>query len=157
VRKAVTSLLALLLLAWPVMPASRATQKKPAPAAKAQKTVKSGSSKTQKSSKSSSRRRSTRAAKSRRSGPPKQTEPSAQRYMEIQQALADRGYYKGEIDGKWGASCVEALKQFQEEQNLKPDGKLGALSLIALGLGPKREPVPAIPQFDSKPSDEQAQ
>jgi peptidoglycan hydrolase-like protein with peptidoglycan-binding domain len=69
--------------------------------------------------------------------------------MEIQQALADKGYYTGSIDGQWDAACVDALKRFQTEQNLAPDGKLGALSLIALGLGPKREPLP--PQFDSKP------
>jgi murein L,D-transpeptidase YcbB/YkuD len=33
---------------------------------------------------------------------------------------------------------VDALKRFQSEQNLTPDGKIGSLSLIALGLGPKR-------------------
>ena len=59
--------------------------------------------------------------------------------MEIQRALADRGYYKGEINGQWGAESVEALKQFQSEQKLVVDGKLGALSLIALGLVPKRD------------------
>jgi peptidoglycan hydrolase-like protein with peptidoglycan-binding domain len=60
--------------------------------------------------------------------------------MEIQQALADKGHYTGPVDGNWGSECVEALRRFQQEQNLKPDGKLGALSLIALGLGPKRGP-----------------
>lgn len=74
--------------------------------------------------------------------------PTPERYKEVQQALADKGYYDGEIDGKWGPACVEALKRFQEDQNLSPDGKLGALSLIALGLGPKREP---IQHFSVKP------
>ena len=59
--------------------------------------------------------------------------------MEIQQALAERGFYEGPVDGHWNASCVEALKRFQADQNLSPDGKLGSLSLIALGLGPKRD------------------
>jgi peptidoglycan hydrolase-like protein with peptidoglycan-binding domain len=59
--------------------------------------------------------------------------------MEIQQALAERGFYEGPVDGNWNAPCVEALKRFQEDQNLPPDGKLGSLSLIALGLGPKRD------------------
>jgi peptidoglycan hydrolase-like protein with peptidoglycan-binding domain len=77
--------------------------------------------------------------------------------MEIQRALTEKGYYNGEIDGKWGASCVDALKRFQEDQKLKPDGKLGALSLIALGLGPKREPLPLPHQFNSKPSGEESQ
>jgi murein L,D-transpeptidase YcbB/YkuD len=33
---------------------------------------------------------------------------------------------------------VDALKRFQREQGLDPDGKLGSLSLFAMGLGPKR-------------------
>jgi hypothetical protein len=33
------------------------------------------------------------------------------------------------------------LKQFQQDQNLEPNGKLNSLSLIALGLGAKRPPV----------------
>jgi peptidoglycan hydrolase-like protein with peptidoglycan-binding domain len=65
--------------------------------------------------------------------------PTPERYTEIQQALADKGYYTGPVNGQWGPECVTALKRFQQEQNLNPDGKLGALSLIALGLGPKRQ------------------
>jgi hypothetical protein len=30
------------------------------------------------------------------------------------------------------------LKRFQKDQNLPPNGRITALSLIALGLGPKR-------------------
>jgi peptidoglycan hydrolase-like protein with peptidoglycan-binding domain len=67
-----------------------------------------------------------------------QQQPTPQRYKEIQQALADRGYYKGAIDGNWGADSVEALKRFQDDQNLTATGKLDSLSLIALGLGPRR-------------------
>jgi hypothetical protein len=33
---------------------------------------------------------------------------------------------------------MDALKRFQHDQNLIEDGKVGSLSLIALGLGPKR-------------------
>ena len=60
---------------------------------------------------------------------------------EIQQALATRGYFKTEPDGNWGPASIDALKRFQHDQNLAKDGKIGSLSLIALGLGPKREPV----------------
>ena len=67
-----------------------------------------------------------------------QREPTPERYKEIQQALAERGYFRGEPDGGWGAESVDALKRFQREQNLTEDGKLGSLTLIALGLGPKR-------------------
>ncbi len=66
-------------------------------------------------------------------------QPSQERYKEIQQALASKGYFSGEPDGNWGPASVDALKRFQHDQNLVEDGKIGSLSLIALGLGPKRE------------------
>lgn len=75
--------------------------------------------------------------------------------MEIQQALQTKGYYNGPIDGNWSPDSVEALKSFQADNKLKVDGKLGALSLISLGLGPKRDSPPS--QFDSKPEPESAQ
>jgi peptidoglycan hydrolase-like protein with peptidoglycan-binding domain len=61
--------------------------------------------------------------------------------MEIQQALASHGFFNGEVNGTWGPDSIEALKRFQESQNLTVDGKLGSRSLIALGLGPKRAPL----------------
>ena len=64
--------------------------------------------------------------------------PTPERYREIQQRLADKGYFHGTVDGTWGPTSVDALKRFQKEQGLEPDGKLGSLSLIAMGLGPKR-------------------
>lgn len=67
-----------------------------------------------------------------------QQQPTQDRYREIQQALGEKGYFAGEPDGNWGAESVDALKRFQRDQNLTDDGKIGALSLIALGLGPKR-------------------
>jgi peptidoglycan hydrolase-like protein with peptidoglycan-binding domain len=70
--------------------------------------------------------------------PPTQQQPTADRYKEIQQALADKGYFQGPVDGAWNAGSIDALKRFQKDQNLDPDGKIGSLSLIALGLGPKR-------------------
>lgn len=66
-------------------------------------------------------------------------QPSPDRIKEIQQALASKGYFKTEPDGNWGPSSIDALKRFQHDQNLQEDGKIGSLSLIALGLGPKRE------------------
>ena len=89
---------------------------------------------------SSTAKKNTKSAKNvtpvnRRSN---QATPTTERYQEIQQALAERGYFEGSPDGRWGASSTEALKRFQREQNLVDDGKLGSLSLIALGLGPRR-------------------
>jgi hypothetical protein len=45
--------------------------------------------------------------------------------------------------GTWSQNSVDALKRFQQDQNLDPSGKINSLSLIALGLGPKREPIAA--------------
>jgi peptidoglycan hydrolase-like protein with peptidoglycan-binding domain len=67
-----------------------------------------------------------------------QQAPTPDRYKEIQQALVDKGYLHSEPNGEWGADSAEALKRFQADQNLTPDGKLNSLSLIAMGLGPKR-------------------
>jgi hypothetical protein len=67
-----------------------------------------------------------------------QQAPTADRYKEIQQALASKGYFQGEPNGAWGTDSADALKRFQADQNLMPDGKISSLSLIALGLGPKR-------------------
>lgn len=80
--------------------------------------------------------------------PPTQQQPSADRYKEIQQALADKGYFQGPVDGAWSGGSTDALKRFQKDQNLDADGKIGALSLIALGLGPKR----AVASAQSAPS-----
>jgi peptidoglycan hydrolase-like protein with peptidoglycan-binding domain len=62
--------------------------------------------------------------------------------------LIGRGYLEGPATGEWGPQSVEALKKFQLDQNLKGDGKLDSLSLIALGLGPKRN---ASPQTRAQP------
>jgi hypothetical protein len=76
--------------------------------------------------------------------------PEPERLKEIQKALAEKGYFKGELNGEWNAESMAALKQFQTDRNLAADGKLNALSLIGLGLGPKHEqsatlPAPAKP------------
>jgi murein L,D-transpeptidase YcbB/YkuD len=67
-----------------------------------------------------------------------QQAPTPERYKDIQQALVSKGYFHGEPNGQWGPDSTDALKRFQAEQNLTPDGKMTSLSLIALGLGPKR-------------------
>lgn len=74
-----------------------------------------------------------------RTGPVIPPHPDADRLREIQQALASKGYFKGEVNGAWNADSVEALKRFQEAKNLGGEGKINSLSLIALGLGPKHD------------------
>lgn len=71
--------------------------------------------------------------------PTYQLHPDPERYQQIQQALADRGYFKGQVNGEWGDDSVDAMKRFQTDQKLEPDGKINALTLTGLGLGPKHE------------------
>jgi peptidoglycan hydrolase-like protein with peptidoglycan-binding domain len=86
-----------------------------------------------------------------------QQQPSPERLTEIQRALAEKGYFDGDADGKWDEHSINALKRFQEANNLKPDGKLSALSLIALGLGPKHPLAGEVarPPGETVPSSEQ--
>ncbi len=83
--------------------------------------------------------------------------PSPERFQEIQKALVDKGYYKGEPTGQWTPESTDALRRFQADQNLRVDGKIGSLSLIALGLGPRRtlnaqSTPPAAPSSALKPA-----
>ncbi len=96
------------------------------------------SSKAAKSKKSKSKAAKLQASKTKTKRRSTQQAPTTERYREIQQALAAKGYLQGEPNGEWGPDSVEALKRFQADQNLHPDGKLNSLSLIAMGLGPKR-------------------
>jgi len=68
-----------------------------------------------------------------------QTRPSRERYQQIQQALAKAGFDPGPADGAWGPNSEDALQDFQEARGLEPTGRIDALSLIQLGLGPQYE------------------
>lgn len=87
----------------------------------------------------------------------RQMQPTPERYKEIQQALAGKGYLKSEPSGVWDQESVDAMRRFQEDQNINPSGKIDSLSLIALGLGPKRPtgatppPPPAEPKPEPPP------
>jgi len=83
----------------------------------------------------------------------RQTAPTADRYREIQEALAARGYLSPEdANGAWGPSSADALKRFQAEQTLESTGRIDSLSLIALGLGPKHDSsVPRVADSNVQP------
>ncbi len=66
-----------------------------------------------------------------------QQRPTPERYTEIQEALIGRGHLQGPATGVWGPDSVAGLRSFQESQKLEATGKIDALSLIRLGLGPK--------------------
>lgn len=129
------------------MAAGAAPAKKPRVTSKKTPTKSAGKSSakksTVKSAKSTKRPARRRSATTRRRvrRPAGQARPTPERLAEIQRALKQRGYYEGETDGKWDDASTAALKRFQGDQNLKQDGKIGSLSLIALGLGPKRGSV----------------
>ena len=72
-----------------------------------------------------------------------QAKPTKDRYIEIQQALVDVGYFGGPVNGVWGTTSVEALRQFQFDQGLEPTGKIDSLSLIRLKLGPTYDSPPS--------------
>ena len=60
--------------------------------------------------------------------------------------IKDRGYLRSEeASGVWNQASSDALKKFQTEQNIESSGKINSLSLIALGLGPKRDQTPVVP------------
>ena len=72
-----------------------------------------------------------------------QMHPTPERYRQIEEALVARGYLTEEPSGKWGPNAVEALRSFQADHELPPTGRIDALSLIQLGLGPgSTEPRP---------------
>lgn len=51
---------------------------------------------------------------------------------DMQQRFARAGYYKGAIDGIAGAKTKAAIKAFQKDQGLRPDGIYGTLTRDAL-------------------------
>ena len=59
---------------------------------------------------------------------------------ELQTALQKAGYYSGNIDGKIGGQTIEAIKQFQRDNNLKVDGVVGANTWTKL----QNAPAPSV-------------
>lgn len=53
---------------------------------------------------------------------------------QIQTRLKSWGYYKGSVDGSYGAQTRSAVVAFQKKNNLRADGVAGPATLYALGL-----------------------
>jgi len=82
----------------------------------------------------------------------RQMAPTADRYREIQGALAAKGFLQPQdATGTWNQASADALKRFQADQNLESSGKINSLSLIALGLGPRRDSAPPTPKPTQPP------
>ena len=56
---------------------------------------------------------------------------------EIQTRLKNWGYYTGSVDGVYGSQTEKAVRYFQKKNGLQVDGKVGDLTLAALGMTPK--------------------
>jgi len=52
--------------------------------------------------------------------------------MEIQTALKNAGLYNGKVDGKLGPASKKAIAEFQKQNGLKADGKVGPKTWAAL-------------------------
>ena len=50
----------------------------------------------------------------------------------VQQLLRSRGYEPGPVDGLWGPRTASALRKFQLDNQLHPDGVLGPQTLNKL-------------------------
>lgn len=51
-----------------------------------------------------------------------------------QQSLKDKGLYDGPVDGINGPLTRAAVKKYQQQQNITPDGRLGPKTLDTLGV-----------------------
>ena len=52
----------------------------------------------------------------------------------VQQALNDRGYNAGSVDGQWGPTTEDAVRRFQQASGLPQTGELERSTLAALGV-----------------------
>ncbi|MGI6082769.1 MAG: spore cortex-lytic enzyme [Limnochordia bacterium] len=53
----------------------------------------------------------------------------------LQWRLSQWGYYRGAIDGVFGAETAAAVREFQRKNGLPVDGLVGPATWVALGLG----------------------
>jgi hypothetical protein len=123
-------------------PSGKSTQKKSSGKASG-KTSKSGKASGTGKSSTGSRKKGTATARGKKPAqPPRprgQQVPAPDRIKEIQQALIQRGYLKGEPSGVWSQDSTDAMRRFQEDQKMEASGKVSSMALIQLGLGPKRD------------------
>ena len=52
----------------------------------------------------------------------------------VQQALNDKGYNAGSVDGRWGPATEDAVRKFQQASGLPQSGELEHSTLVALGV-----------------------
>ncbi|MEO8485753.1 MAG: peptidoglycan-binding domain-containing protein [Betaproteobacteria bacterium] len=52
----------------------------------------------------------------------------------VQQALNDRGFGVGSVDGQWGPATEDAVRRFQTAAGLRVTGSADSQTLVALGV-----------------------
>src|SRR5262245_5156364 len=62
------------------------------------------------------------------------TTATADQMKKAQQALADKGLYKGKVTGRTNAAFRAAVKQFQKDNQLKVTGRLNQETLAKLNI-----------------------
>jgi len=88
---------------------------------------------------------------------------------EVQQALSDRGFDPGPVDGRWGKKSINALKAFQKANGLANTGIVDDASTMKLFPGAEpalspttteiekvSPPIVDVPFVDAQPADEPA-
>ena len=54
----------------------------------------------------------------------------------VQSRLRALGFYRGQVDGAWGAGTQNAIERFQQGRGLQPTGQLNPATAQAMGLDP---------------------
>ena len=62
------------------------------------------------------------------------TELTPDMIRSVQQTLAQDGSYRGRIDGVWGPQTEAAVRDYQQQHNLNPSGRLDRDTLAAMNL-----------------------
>ena len=65
---------------------------------------------------------------------PDATTATADQMKKAQQALADKGLYKGKVTGRTNAAFRAAVKQYQKDNQLKVTGRLNQETLAKLNI-----------------------
>jgi peptidoglycan hydrolase-like protein with peptidoglycan-binding domain len=60
----------------------------------------------------------------------------------VQARLRALGFYRGGVDGMWGAGTQTAIERFQQGRGLQPTGQLNPTTAQAMGLDPNNLEVP---------------
>ncbi|TXM95392.1 peptidoglycan-binding protein, partial [Methylobacterium sp. WL116] len=75
-----------------------------------------------------------RVAQDQQDGQGTQIYVSSAGVRQVQQALTQKGYSTGTVDGRWNPQTASAARSFQQAQNMEPTGSLTIPLVYGLGL-----------------------